>query len=335
MNQIYLSERTTMYKLAETVSYYVVLYVKSQDRIKPRASDDADMRDAKDKLHTVYVGLYKLIILASAQLAISAFGKFQTIKILVKHYDWTGQLEELKEQARVVAEFRDELRDWETLAKLDHKPARLDPRKAMGPGPRNPLHWAAALGVPEQVSFYVQNNEYPVNALTPQSWTAAHLAAREGHTKILKTLLTAPGIELTIKNREGRTPLHIAVIHNRKWAVRLLLERQARLLSLRDKYDRTAFIMAAERGHIEVLKILKDYGQDMNEVTLKQGWTALHLAAENGNDIAVKWLVENGTKKWTKVKDGPQKGLTARQIAEQKGRKKVLEVLSVIQSQAL
>ncbi|KAJ4353074.1 hypothetical protein N0V95_003669 [Ascochyta clinopodiicola] len=327
MNQIYLSERAAMYKLAETVTNYVVLNAKWHLRVKIQPTDDSDMRDAKDKLHTVYVGLYKLIILASAQLTISLFGSFQLVKNLAKHYDWTGQLEELKEKASVVAEFREELKDWEKLGAAQKRAERPDPRKAMGPGCRNPLHWAAALGVPEQVAFYVQNKEYPINALTPQSWTAAHLAAREGHTRILKMLLTAPGIDLTIKNREGRTPLHIAAIHNRTWAVKLLLERRAKLLSLRDNYDRTAFIIAAEKGHVDVLKALKGYGQDMNEVTIKQGWTALHLAAENGKVNAVKWLAENGTKKWTKVRDGPQKGLTAKEIAEQKGRAKVVELL--------
>jgi ankyrin repeat protein len=280
----------------------------------------------------VYVGLYKAIIFASAQLMISLNGGFQWLKNVAKHYDWAGQLENLNKQQHRIEQFMHS-KEWQDAIKPPpvnkDKPRqpKPDPRKAMGPGPRNPLHWAAALGVPEQVAFYVQNKEYPINALTPQSWTAAHLAAREGHTKILKTLMTAPGIDLTIKNREERTPLHIAAIYNRKWAAKALLERHVKLLGLRDKYDRTAFIIAAEKGHLEILKVLKGFGQDMNEMTIKQGWTALHLAAENGNVDAVKWLVENGTKKWTKVKDGPQKGLNAKQIAELKGKTKVLEVL--------
>ena len=332
MNEIYMAERAAMFEVAETVAHYVVLNKKAHDWTKAHASDDADMVELKESLKMVYVGLYKAIIFASAQLMISLNGDFQWIKNVAKHYDWAGQLENLNKQQHRIEQFMHS-KEWQDAIKpppVDGdkpKQTRTGPKKAMGPGPRNPLHWAAALGVPEQVAFYVQNKEYPVNALSPQSWTAAHLAAREGHTKILKTLMTAPGIDLTIKNREERTPLHIAAIHNRKWAAKALLERHAKLIGLRDKYDRTAFIIAAEKGHVEILKILKGFGQDMNETTVKQGWTALHLAAEYGKVDAVKWLVENGTKKWTKIQDGPQKGLNAKQIAELKGRSNVVEVL--------
>ena len=85
----------------------------------------------------------------------------------------------------------------------------------MGPGPRNPLHWAVAFGVPEQVIHLVQKNEYPINALTPRRYTAVHLAAEQGNTKIMKTLLTVGGLDLRIKNVDGRTPLHIAALHNK------------------------------------------------------------------------------------------------------------------------
>ena len=335
MNEIYMTEKAAMYELAENVAHYVVLNSKALERIKIQASDDGAMLKLKENLHMVYVGLYQAIVFASAQLMIALNGDFQWLKNVAKHYDWAGQLENLEKQQRKIEQYRAEMESkvWQNVA--NPQPANWgktektipDPKKAMGPGPRNPLHWAAALGVPEQVAFYVQNKEYPVNALTPQSWTAAHLAAREGHTKILRTLLTSPGIDLTIKNKEGRTPLHIAAVHNRKWAAKVLLERHVKLLGRRDKYERTAFILAAEKGHIDVLKVLKGFGQDMNETTIKQGWTALHLAAENGMVDTVRWLVENGTKKWTKVKEGPQKGLNAKQIAELKGRSKVLEVL--------
>ncbi|KAF2630451.1 ankyrin [Macroventuria anomochaeta] len=331
MNEIYMAERAAMYEVAKTAADYVVMYRKAEDWTTVQASDDLDMRELKESLQSVFISLYKAIIFASAQLMISLNGDFQWLKNVAKHYDWAGQLTSLNNEQNRISQFMHS-KEWQDALKAQSenreksKEPKRDLKKAMGPGPRNPLHWAAALGVPEQVSFYVQNKEYPINALTLQSWTAAHLAAREGHTKILKTLLTVPGIDLTIKNREERTPLHIAAIFNKKWAAKALLERNSKLLGPRDKWDRTAFIIAAEKGHIEILKVLKGFGQDMNETTVKQGWTALHLAAENGNADVAKWLLENGTKKWTKVKDGPQKGLTAKQLAELKGRTKVLEV---------
>lgn len=329
MNEIYMNERAAMYEVAETVADYVVMNRKSQEWTTVQASDDADMRELKESLQSVFVSLYKAIIFAIAQLMISLNGDFQWFKNVARHYDWEGQLETLNKRQHRISQFMHS-KEWTEAIQpspANKQPPQRDIKKLMGPGPRNPLHWAAALGVPEQVAFYVQNKEYPINALTKQSWTAAHLAAREGHTKILKMLLTVPDIDLFIKNRESRTPLHIAAMFNKKWAAKALLERSPKLLGPRDKWDRTAFIIAAENGRVELLKVLKGFGQDMNETTVKKGWTALHLAAENGHADTVKWLLENGTKKFAKIKDGPEKGLTARQIAERKQRVKVLEVL--------
>lgn len=328
MQEIYTAEREAMYKVAEAVADYVVLYRKAQDWITVQAGDDLDMCDLKESLQSVFVSLYKAIIFASAQLMLSLNGDYQWLKNVAKHYDWAGQLETLKHEQHRVFLFMHS-KEWQEAVKSpkDRALSHRDSKTSMGPAPRNPLHWAAALGVPEQVAFYVQKNEYPVNALTEKSWTAAHLAAREGHTKILRTLMTVPGINLFIKNREGRTPLHIAAVYNRKSAARVLLERSPKLLESRDKWQRTAFMIAAESGHIEVLKVLKQFGQDMNETTVNKGWTALHLAAGFGHGETVKWLLENGTKKWTPIRDGPQKGFTAKQIAEFKGRTGVLELL--------
>lgn len=324
-----MTERETMFEVAETVADYVVMNKKSQEWTTITTSDDADMRELKESLQSVFVSLYKSIIFATAQLMISLNGDFQWFKNVAKHYDWEGQLETLNKRQHRISQFMHS-KEWQEAIQpsLTPKPTQAprDLKKMMGPAPRNPLHWAAALGVPEQVAFYVQNSEYPINALTKQSWTAAHLAAREGHTKIVKILLTVPNIDLFIKNREERTPLHIAAMYNRKWAAKALLERSPSLLAPRDKWDRTAFLIAAEKGHVEVLKVVKGFGQNVNEGTVKKGWSALHLAAENGHVETVRWLLGNGAKKMARVKEGPEKGMTAKEIAVTKGRTKVVEL---------
>lgn len=331
MNQIYRSEKEAMFKLAESVAHYTVLNAKSHDRIKIAASDDEDMKDLKRNLHMVYIGLYKSLLLASAQLTIALYGDWQFIKNLMKHYDWEKQVQDLEKEHMMCKEYRDEM-----LARQKSKdqhptqaPASSSQRhkKMMGPAPRNPLHWAVALTVPEQVTHLVQRNEYPINALTPRSWTAAHLAARQGNTKIIKTLLTAPGINLKLVNEQGHTPLHIAALHNRVGAVKILLQRDERLLPIRDNLGRTAFLLAARKGHLDVMKAMKEVRQDLNEVTAKNGWSGLHLAAEQGHVDVVKYLVANGAKKYIKVRDGRRKGLTAKQVAEKEGKMNVLALL--------
>jgi ankyrin repeat protein len=342
-----------MFELARKVAHYTVLHEESTERIKRAPTDNNRMRDLKRNLHVLYVGMYKSLLLASAQLTISLYGDWQYIKNLMKHYDWEGQIKELDEYHQLCKDYRDEMiarqKDLlitQTPIKVSKSPdtaqakqklltgpisspeeQKAEEKALMGPSPRNPLHWAVALGVSEQVTYLVQKDEYPINALTPRKWTAAHLAARQGNTKIIKTLLTAPGLDLKIRNDEGRTALHIAALHNKVAAVKLILQRERGLLGHRDNRGRTAFLLAAQKGHVKVLTIMKENGQDFNEATVKEGWTALHLAADNNQLEAVKFLLAGGTKKSTKTKAGNREGLTARQIAEQKRKLEIVAIL--------
>jgi ankyrin repeat protein len=312
-----------MFELGRKVAHYTVLHASSSARIKPLPTDDRQMRDLKKNLHMLYIGLYKALLLASTQLTISLYSDFQFIKNLMKHYDWEGQIKDLDEHHQLCKDYRDEM----IARQNDPNPNQSDPGISMGPGARNALHWAVALGVPEQVIHLVQKNEYPINALTPRKWTAAHLAAEQGNTKIMKTLLTAGGLDLRIKNSDGRTPLHVAALHNKVGSLKLLLQRDRGLLSQRDNRGRTAFLLAAQKNHVKILQALKENGQDFNEVTTKNGLSALHLAAENGHVDAVEYLLANGTKKGLKIKAGDHKGLTAKEFAELKGKMEVMALL--------
>jgi hypothetical protein len=312
-----------MFELARKVAHYTVLHATASDRIKKLPGDDHHMRDLKRNLHMLYVGLYKTLLLATTQLTISLYGDWQFIKNIMKHYDWEGQIKELDDHHQLCKDYRDEM----IARQKDPSATQTQQNTSMGPGPRNPLHWAVALGVPEQVTHLIQKNEYPINALTPRKWTAAHLAAEQGNPNIMRTLLTAPGVDLKIKNSEGRTPLHVAASENKVAAARILLQRDGALLGRYDHRGRTACSVAAQKGHVGILAALREYGQDLNEVTGNNGWTALHLAAENGHVEAAKFLLAHGAKKEIKVRDGNKKGLTAKDIAEQN---KKLEVVAIL-----
>jgi hypothetical protein len=98
-----------MFELARKVAHYTVLHATSSSRIKKKPGDDHHMRDLKRNLHMLYIGLYKTLLLASAQLTISLYSDFQFIKNLVKHYDWEGQIKELDEQHQLCKDYRDEV----------------------------------------------------------------------------------------------------------------------------------------------------------------------------------------------------------------------------------
>lgn len=271
------------------------------------------MHDLKESLHSVFVSLYKCMIFAKVELSLYLNKSLPWLKNVVKRCDWAGQLDILREAAQRVSDFL-HIKEWQEVHKRSPEGQQLprrDSRINMGPGPRNPLHWAAALGVPDNVVHYVRNREYPVNALTEESLTAAHLAAQNGRPNVIKALATAPDIDFFIKDIEERTPLHLAAIHNRLVVAGILLDRSPGLLFPCDKWGRTAFLLAAENGSVDVLDVLRNRGQELNETTVENGWTALHLAVD----------------KEAKIRDGPEKSMTAKELAELKGRLRCIEIL--------
>ena len=60
-----------------------------------------------------------------------------------------------------------------------------------------------------------------------------------------------------------------------------------------DHIENTSLCKAAEKGNIDVLTLLVEYGADINHRNLK-GETAVMIAAKNGHKNAVNFLVENG-----------------------------------------
>nr|XP_019955403.1 PREDICTED: ankyrin repeat domain-containing protein 16 [Paralichthys olivaceus] len=94
------------------------------------------------------------------------------------------------------------------------------------------VHQAAVTGQEEALRFLVQDLGVDINQrATDIQLTALHYAAKEGHTSTIKTLLEL-GADLHVRDKKGRTALHMACIGQHAGAVRLLLQ-----LELEDSED--------------------------------------------------------------------------------------------------
>ena len=84
--------------------------------------------------------------------------------------------------------------------------------------------------------------------------TALHLAADYGHVEVVETLLSQ-GADIDAENDMNYTALHIAVEGDHKDIVRILLENGAD--SLPNRFGETPLEMAVEKGHTEMVEILR------------------------------------------------------------------------------
>lgn len=157
-------------------------------------------------------------------------------------------------------------------------------------------------------------------------WTALHICAARNHLKCLKALLAFPDLKLDVKNTDGRTALHEAVLRSRTSIVKALADKGA-AVDTRDTKKRTPFLDAAKAGKLDMVKKLKEKGAGVNQVSGVNGWSALHEVANKNYIEVARYLVGAGSKLDLKVKGGLRKGLTARGIAEERKSKEVLEYL--------
>ena len=174
-------------------------------------------------------------------------------------------------------------------------------------------------------------------------WTALHYATWRGHNRVVQLLIEGPNQNLhskfiSKKDRLGQQPLHLAaergnkeivelllngadpkvlyeddeqtVLHHAAWGgsevvVNLLLEKDDPTYDpdARDKEQRTALHIAAEKGYTSVVKLLLAHKASINAKDKYEG-TALYWAVSEGHNAVVELLLENGANVNIGRKDG-------------------------------
>lgn len=193
---------------------------------------------------------------------------------------------------------------------LDNK-AEREVRDSNG---NTPLHRAALQGSASVLELLIQRGAI-VNVTNKQGNTPLHDAAMAPNTQLVRMLLDAQANPLapdaqnhialhvavayqrtdTVrhfknttsvhwKNRDGNTPLHIAVKSSRTSPelITVLVKELGALLSAKNNKGETALHSACIKGRTEAIKTLIDLGSSLTEMT-PEGRIALHLAIANGH----------------------------------------------------
>ncbi|XP_073186112.1 uncharacterized protein [Lepidochelys kempii] len=199
-----------------------------------------------------------------------------------------------------------------------------------GKAQETPLHIAACIHEGEKVAEMLLKSGADVNVEQENGETAMHIAARHGNLRMIKALIEEGG-ELTSQSKAGECPLHIAVQHSHLPVVEEILNYLATekshaeasaCVNQENKNDWSPLLVAAERGHTAIVKILLQHHARV-DVFDEHGKAALHLAAENGHDQIADVLL------WHKafVNAKTKLGLTPLHLSAQNGYNHLVKLL--------
>ena len=146
-------------------------------------------------------------------------------------------------------------------------------------------------------------------------------AARDGDAQEVESLLKH-GIDINKNLTQVGTALYIAAQRGHLDVVKLLLKYEGININQATKGGFTPLHIAAQHGHLDVVKLLLQNHIDINK-TADYGFTALHIAAQYGHDNVVQLLLNYAVDVNQVTKDGG----TALHIAAQSGHDNVVKVL--------
>lgn len=218
-------------------------------------------------------------------------------------------------------------RQLELLQLLLDKGAQLEARtRSMSDWQPTPLLLALRKPAPE-VALFLIGKGADVNAATAdpsgiREHTALMAAAAGGDVALVDALL-AKGAAVGARNGRGETALMAAAGGDgseQATIVRRLLDAGAEL-DARSNSGSTPLIRAAASEN-EVLPLLLERGADVDAAT-KNGWTALMVAAQVGNDDYVRALLARGANPRALNEDGE----SAASLAAKGGYNRVLRTL--------
>ena len=107
----------------------------------------------------------------------------------------------------------------------------------------------------------------------------------------LYALLERAEIDVNCRNKDGLTPLHVAALKNREFAVKLLMERSDLDVNATADLDLTPLHLAARLGHVRVLKqLFNDDSRLFLHARTLHDFSALHLVAEGDEEFLGPYL---------------------------------------------
>jgi ankyrin repeat protein len=158
-------------------------------------------------------------------------------------------------------------------------------------------------------ALYAGDGEKARELLRPDDELSAFEAAAFGRLERLRRILDDDPGQAKAQSGDGFTALHLAIFGGQEEAARLLLERGAdpNALSTNEAVRVPPLGTAAFVRSVPLARLLLDSGAEVNGRG-EGGFTALHSAAQNGDEDLARLLLERGADRSLATEDGKLPG---------------------------